>query len=71
MLEEKLEDIKKNKDHDLYYILQKYPNPKIQAEGYKHTVSEKEIASRYSKDWYKILNINLLPYYYRKLNLTI
>ena len=32
-LEEKLEDIKKDKDHELYEILKKYPNPEIRAEG--------------------------------------
>ena len=55
-LEEKLELIKNNKDHPLYSMLQKYPNPEIR-EG----SSKKEVVEKYSKDCYKILNVNLFP----------
>ena len=55
--EEKIKQIKNNKDHSLYEILQKYPNPEIREEGF----SKKEVVEKYSKDCYKILNVNLFP----------
>ena len=64
-LEEKIEEIKNDKDHKLYNILEEYPNPEIREEGYINSVSEKEVVRRYYKDWYKILNVNLLPYNYK------
>ena len=63
-LEEKIEEIKNDKDHKLYNMLEEYPNPEIREEGYINSVSEKEVVRRYYKDWYKILNDNLLPYNY-------
>ena len=56
-LEEKIKLIKNDKDHLLYSMLQKYPNPEIREEG----SSEKEVANKYIKDSYKILNVNLFP----------
>ena len=55
--DEKIKQIKNNKDHSLYEILQKYPNPEIREEG----SSKKEVANKYIKDSYKILNVNLFP----------
>ena len=56
-LHDKMEYIKNNKDHLLYSMLQKYPNPEIREEG----SSKKEVANKYIKDSYKILNVNLFP----------
>lgn len=56
-LDEKIEIIKNDKDHLLYPILQKYPNPEIREED----SSEKEVANKYIKDSYKILNVGLFP----------
>ena len=55
--DEKMKQIKDNKDHVLYPMLQKYPNPEIREEG----LSKKEVANNYIKESYKILNLNLLP----------
>ena len=55
--DEKIKQIKNNKDHSLYSILQKYPNPEIREES----SSKKEVVEKYSKDCYKILNVNLFP----------
>ena len=52
-IEEKMEDIKKDKDHFLY----RYLNPIIKEE----VNDEKEVANKYIKDSYKILNVNLFP----------
>ena len=65
-LEEKIEEIKNDKDHKLYTMLEEYPNPEIREEGYINSVSEKEVVRRYYKDWYTILNVNLSPYNYKK-----
>ena len=54
--DEKIKLIKNDKDHLLYSMLQKYPNPEIR-EG----SSKKEVANKYIKDSYKILNVNLFP----------
>ena len=64
-LEEKIKEIKNDKDHILYTMLEEYPNPEIREEGYINSVSKKEVGMRYYKDWYKILNVNLLPYNYK------
>ena len=55
--DEKIKQIKDDKDHSLYSMFQKYPNPEIREEG----SSKKEVVEKYSKDCYKILNVNLLP----------
>ena len=55
-LHEKMEEIKKDKDHRLFYILKKYTNPEIRFEGYRYLSSQKEVVLRYYKDWYEILN---------------
>ena len=55
--DEKMKQIKDNKDHLLYKILQKYSNPEIREEGF----SKKEVANNYIKDNYKLLNVNLFP----------
>ena len=64
-LEEKIKEIKNDKDNELYNMLQKYPIPEIREEGYINSVSEKEVVRRYYKDLYKIKNVNLLPYNYK------
>ena len=61
-LEEKIEQIKKDKGHILYPFF----NPEIREEGYKDSVSEKEVVRKYYKDWHTILNVNVLPYNYKK-----
>ena len=53
-IEEKMENIKNNKDHDLY----RYFNPTIKEED---NDNEKEVANKYIKDSYKLLNVNLFP----------
>ena len=53
----KIKQIKNDKDHSLYSMLQKYPNPEIREEG----SSKNEVVEKYSKDCYKILNVNLFP----------
>ena len=55
--DEKIKQIKNNKDHLLYSMLQEYPNPEIREEG----SSKKEVVEKYFKDCYKILNVNLFP----------
>ena len=41
----------------IIHYIKKYPNPEIREEG----ISKKEVVKKYSKDWYKILNVNLFP----------
>ena len=53
-IEEKMEDIKNDKDHVLY----RYLNPIIKEEDNN---SKKEVTNKYIKDSYKILNVNLFP----------
>ena len=60
-LKEKMEEIKKDKDHYFYEILKKYPNPEIREEGYRGSNREIKVARIYFKDCYKILNIKFLP----------
>ena len=66
-LNDKMEDIKNNKDHNLYLLLKDYPNPDIKVESYRgqHSTIKKLVASKYLKDNYKILNSNVLPYNYK------
>ena len=52
-LNEKMEEIKKNKDHYLYGFLKKYPNPVIEEEGYG---DKNNVYKRYIKNGYIILN---------------
>ena len=65
---DKMEYIKNDKDHLLYPLLKEYPNPEIRFECFLHEncfkncfKNKQEIARKYSKDFYKILNLNLLP----------
>ena len=61
-LYDKMEEIKSNKDHTLFTMLQEYPNPEIRVEYYKGKITDKKlVAKEYSKDNYEILNFNLLP----------
>ena len=64
-LHDKMEYIKNDKDHYLYPLLKKYPNPEIRFECFIDLRScyknKKEVAKEYSKDNYKILNYNLIP----------
>ena len=65
-LYDKMEDIKNDKDHKLYLLLKDYPNPEIRVEFYRGQLSNKKlVASKYLKDNYKILNVNVLPYNYK------
>ena len=65
-LYEKMEDIKNNKDHKLYSFLKEYPNPEIRVECYRDKLcNKKSVASKYLKDNYEILNVNVLPYNYK------
>ena len=61
----KMAEIKDNKDHSLYQLLKKYPNPEIRFGVYTNMGNcfkdKQEIAKEYSKDNYEILNFNLLP----------
>ena len=63
--DEKIKQIKDNKDHLLYLKLQKYPNPEIREEGFCKLQQSnnyiKEVANKYIKDSYKILNFNIFP----------
>ena len=61
-LEEKLEIIKKDKDHELYLILQIYPNPEIREEGDNSSVSLKEVEKRYYEDWYTVIGRDWFPF---------
>ena len=72
---DKMENIKNDKDHLLYPLLKDYPNPEIRfecfteypnleniAEFFKNVSSfKKEVAMKYRKDNYEILNFNLIP----------
>ena len=61
---DKMEYIKNDKDHLLYSLLKEYPNPEIRFECFQDEScfkNKQEIAKEYSKDFYKILNLNLLP----------
>ena len=62
-LYDKMDDIKNNKDHYLYSLLQEYPNPEIRVECYKdgNSDTKKLVALRYKKENYKILNPKLFP----------
>ena len=67
-LDDKMEEIRDNKDHILYPLLKKYPDPEIKIECYKDKISskdKKEIANNYIKDSYKLLNVNVLPHNYK------
>ena len=56
-LEEKMKEIKKDKDHRLFNILKEYPNPEIRFECYRdQSYNEKLVASSYKENYYKILN---------------
>ena len=66
-LNDKMEEIKNNKDHILYSMLKECPNPEIIVECYKDKICNKKlVASKYKKDNYKILNVNVLPYNYKR-----
>ena len=56
LLYDKMEYIKNDKDHDLYTLLQEYPNPEIRVECYKDGTCyrKKSIFLKYKKENYKI-----------------
>ena len=61
---DKMEDIKNDKDHNLYLLLKEYPNPEVRFECFQDGSFFKikqEVAMEYVKDSYKILNFNLFP----------
>ena len=61
-LNDKMNDIKNDKDHYLYSLLKEYPNPEIVLECYKdESCDRKSVALKYRKDNYKILNVNVFP----------
>ena len=68
-LYDKMEDIRNDKDHKLYHMLKKHPNPEIRVECYKDSYCNKKlVALKYRKDNYEILNVNVLPYNYKSKN---
>ena len=63
-LYDKMEDIKNDKDHNLYLLLKEYPNPEFRFECFQDETFYKikqKVAMEYSKDNYEILNFNLIP----------
>ena len=62
LLHEKMEYIKNDKDHYLYPLLKDYPNPEVRFECFQNCYcSKKLVALEYKKDFYEIMNTNLLP----------
>ena len=56
-LYDKMQDIRNDKDHKLYSMLKKYPNPEIRVECYRDKFfNEKLAALKYRNDNYEILN---------------
>ena len=53
-IEERIENIKNDKDHVLY----RFFNPEIREED---SVSKKEVADKYLYKGYRIMNVNVLP----------
>ena len=65
-LYDKMEDIKNDKDHNLYSLLKEYPNPEVRVECYKDgSCNKKSVALKYKKDNFKIVNVNVLRYNYK------
>ena len=68
-LYDKMDIIRKDKDHYLYPVLKDYPNPEVRFECYQScdcgtsfcVCNKKLVASEYIKDSYKIMNVNLFP----------
>ena len=58
--DEKIKQIKDNKDHLLYEIYKNFRNPEIREE----CSSKKEVANKYIKDSYKILNVIVYSNHY-------
>ena len=66
-LYDRMELIKNDRDHNLYSMLKEYPNPEIRVDCYGCKFSDKKlVASKYLKNKYKLLNVNVLPYGYKK-----
>ena len=67
-LYDKLDIIRKDKDHYLYPLLKDYPNAEVRFECYQScdcgtsfcACNKKLVASEYIKDSYKIMNVNLI-----------
>ena len=63
-LHDKMEYIKNDKDRLLYPLLKDYPDPEVRFECFQNGScyeNKKEVAKEYKKDFYEILNLNLLP----------
>ena len=63
-LHDKMEYIKNDKDHLLYPLLKDYPDPEVRFECFQDGScyeNKKEVANKYIKDSYKILNVGLFP----------
>ena len=63
-LHDKMEYIKNDKDHLLYPLLKDYPDPEVRFECFQNGScyeNKKEVAREYRKDFYEILNLDLLP----------
>ena len=59
-----MEYIKNDKDHLLYPLLKDYPDPEVRFECFQNGScyeNKKEVAREYRKDFYEILNLDLLP----------
>ena len=66
-LEEKIKQIKDDKDHKLYDAFRVYPNPEIREEGDTNSVSVKEVEKKYYNNSYRIIERNwFLPFSYQK-----
>ena len=65
-LEEKIKQIKDDKDHKLYHVFKVYPNAEIRKEGDTNSVSVKEVERRYYEDSYTIIGRNWFPFSYKK-----
>ena len=71
LIHEKMEDISNDKDHSLYLLLKDCPNPEIRFECYRDQLcNKKSVALKYRKDNYEILNVNVLPYNYKRNSIT-
>ena len=76
-LHDKMEYIKNDKDHLLYLLLKDYPDPEVRFECFQDgscnkkevdkdyfkrlNCNKKVVAKTYIKDYYNVLNLNLLP----------
>ena len=60
---DKMDEIKNDKDHELFTLLKEYPNPEIRFERFQEVwnKNKQEVAKEYRNNNYEILNFDLLP----------